>query len=97
MKMMMTISIGAEDGNRALKDGSLAKIMEDFIREHKPESAYFGTLNGDRTAFYVFDLADATLIPSVAEPSFMGLNAKISMQPVMNIEDLRAGLQKAFG
>ena len=97
MRTMMTISIGAEDGNRALKDGSLAKVMENFMREYKPEAAYFGTQNGDRTAYFVFDLADPAFIPSIAEPMFMGLNAKISLQPVMNPEELRAGLQKAFG
>jgi hypothetical protein len=95
--MMLTINIPTEDGNRAIKDGSLAKIMENFMRQYKPEAAYFGTQNGERTAYYVFDMADPSDLPSIAEPTFMGLNARISLQPVMNAQDLQAGLKKAFG
>ena len=97
MRMMMTVSIGAQDGSRALKDGTLAKVMQDFMTQYKPEAAYFGAENGDRKAYYVFDMADATLMPSIAEPLFSGLNAKVDFHPVMNADELRAGLQKALG
>ncbi len=96
MRMMVKITIGAADGSRALKDGSMAQIMENFAATHKPESAYFGVENGERTAYYVIDMTDVSQMPAIAEPSFAGLNARISFTPVMNAEELRAGLQKLF-
>jgi hypothetical protein len=49
-----------------------------------------------RTAFFFFDLADPTEIPSVAEPFFMNLNAQIEFCPAMDAADLKAGLEKAM-
>jgi hypothetical protein len=37
-------------------------------------------------------LADASDIPSFAEPFFMELNASVELGPVMNGEDLQKGL-----
>jgi hypothetical protein len=68
--------------------------MEAFMRDHKPEAAYFTAQGGDRTAFFVVDLPEASAIPSLAEPFFMALNAHVDFRPVMNAEDLRAGLQR---
>lgn len=94
MRTMLTVSFGAEAGNKAIKDGSLPKIMEGFMQRFKPESAYFRAGGGKRTAQFVFDLSDPSDRPSVAEPFFMGLNAEISATPVMNADDLRKGLEK---
>lgn len=94
MRTMLRVSIAAEAGNKAIKDGSLPKIMEGFMQRHKPESAYFFAEAGKRTAQFVFDLSDPSDIPSIAEPFFMGLNAEISATPVMNGDDLRKGLEK---
>ncbi len=97
MRTMMKVSIPVEAGNAAIKDGSLPKIMQSVLERLKPEAAYFGTENGQRTAFIVFDFTDLTDMPTIAEPIFMGLNAGVTYIPVMNAADLRAGLQKAFG
>lgn len=94
MRTMLTVLISAESGNRAIKDGSLPKIVETFMERFKPESAYFRALNGKRSMQFVFNLADPSDIPSVAEPFFFGLDAEIEATPVMNADDLRKGLQK---
>ena len=52
--------------------------------------------SGKRTAYFVFDLKDPTLIPSVAEPFFMAHNAWIEMTPVMDLEGMKAGVEKAM-
>jgi hypothetical protein len=94
VRTMITVLIPVEAGNKAIKDGSLPKIMEGFIQKYKPESAYFFAKEGNRSAQFVIDLSDTSDIPSLAEPFFFGLNASISATPVMNADELRRGLEK---
>ena len=92
MRMMMRVCIPVEAGNAAIKDGSLAQAMQQFMDAAKPEAAYFIAEGGERTAYFFFDLKQPSDIPSIAEPFFMKLHAAIDVTPAMNIEDVRAGL-----
>jgi len=94
MRTLLRVSLPVESGNKSVKDGALAKTIESFTKKYKPEAAYFYPEGGRRTALFVFDLADPTHIPSVAEMFFVGLDADVYMTPVMNADDLRAGLEK---
>ena len=42
----------------------------------------------------VFDMADTTQIPQIAEPLFMNADAAVEFLPVMNADDLRTALEK---
>ena len=98
MRMMMEVRIPVEAGNDAIKDGSLMKIMQTSMAELKPEAAYFISREGERCGIMVFDMTDASQIPGIAEPFFLGLEAKVTFQPVMNAADLAAagpGIAKA--
>jgi hypothetical protein len=48
--------------------------------------------NGVRTAFMVFDMPDSSALPVFTEPLFMEFNADVEIAPVMNGDDLQAGL-----
>jgi hypothetical protein len=92
MRVMAKISIPVDQGNRAIQDGSLPKVMQQTAERWKPESMYFTTFDGKRTAFVVFDMADASGIPPFCEPFFMELNAEVQLAPAMNGDDLQKGL-----
>jgi hypothetical protein len=92
MRTMLTIKMPVEKGNQAVKDGTLPRTMEKFMNDFKPEAAYFLPVDGKRTAIMVFDLKDPSHIPAVAEMFFSGLNAEVTMTPVMNADDLKKGL-----
>ena len=92
MRMLIRVTIPVEQGNAAIKDGSLGSIIQAFMAEHKPEAAYFTADGGNRTAYFFTRVSDPSRIPPMAEPFFMGLNAKVEFQPVMNPEDLAKGL-----
>jgi hypothetical protein len=94
MRMMLKIKMPTEAGNRAIKDGSLGKILEDTLGKLKAESAYFIAENGLRCAMIFFDMKDSAEIP--VEPLFIGLNAELELVPVMNADDLRKGLKAAM-
>ena len=42
----------------------------------------------------VFDMADPSEIPQIAEQLFMNLDAAVEFTPVMNAEDLQRALAK---
>jgi hypothetical protein len=93
MRVLMKITIPIEGGNKAVRDGSIGKVIGDTIERVRPEAAYFGLEGGQRTAFFVFDLKDASQLPAIVEPCFHGLNAGVEITPVMNPQDLKTGLE----
>ncbi|QIB49083.1 hypothetical protein G3H79_24515 [Streptomyces aureoverticillatus] len=89
---MLRAHLDTQISNEALKSGKLPKIMQTLTERLKPEAAYFGPSEGGRSCTFVFDMQDSSLLPTIAEPLFEGLGAKIEIQPVMNSEDLQKGL-----
>jgi hypothetical protein len=96
MRMMLKINIPTEVGNRGVKDGSLPKILEATISKLRPEAAYFLADSGLRSAIIFFDLREASDIPAIVEPLFLGLGAEVELVPVMNADDLKLGLGAAM-
>lgn len=94
MKMMMKVIMPVEQGNRALKEGILQKTVSNFVESTKPEGIYFTTMHGKRSGFFFFEMKDATLMPTLAEPFFQNLDAEVYLTPVMDLGDLRSGLEK---
>jgi hypothetical protein len=92
MRMFLKVQFEAAAGNRAIKDGSLAKTVEAFASAAKPEGLWFTALEGKRCMVAVFDLASTAQIPPLAEPFFVGMDATFEMAPAMDIGDLKAGL-----
>ena len=95
MRMMLKVTIPVETGNKANKDGSLARALQGTAERLKPEAAYFLADDGKRTALFFFNMQDTSQIPGIAEPLFMGLNASVTISPVMNADDLQKGLAEA--
>jgi hypothetical protein len=92
MRMLLKAQMDVEAGNQAIHDGRMAEMMEEAMARLQPEAAYFGPLDGKRTALMVFDLKNPSDIPMVAEPFFANAKATVEMIPVMNRDDLQAGL-----
>lgn len=95
MRMMLKVTIPVEAGNKAIKDGTLPRIMQSTTERLKPEAAYFFAEDGRRTALFFFNMQDVSQIPSIVEPLFMGINASLTMVPVMNADELQKGLAEA--
>jgi hypothetical protein len=89
MRMLLRVSIPVEAGNAAAKNGTLGSTVERILADLKPEAAYFyADDEGQRSGSIVFDMKDASQIPAVAEPWFVAFNAKVSLRPIMNPQDL---------
>ena len=92
MRMMLRISMPVEKSNAAVADGSLPKIIEAVMSRVRPECAYFFPDGGRRSALMVFDMDESSQIPPTVEPLFAGLDAAVTLTPVMNAEELQKGL-----
>ena len=86
MRFLFKISMPVEAGNAAARKGF--ETMQKILAEQKPEAAYFLADGGRRTAMMIHSMTDASQIPAIAEPWFLGLNASIEITPVMVAEDL---------
>ena len=97
MRTLLKVTCDTEAGNLALKSGRMQQIIEATVDRLKPEAIYFTADGGKRTAFVFFDLQNSNDMPAIAEPFFMELKADVTFTPVMNSDDLKQGLAKAYG
>jgi hypothetical protein len=88
MKYIMKLRMSIDKGNEALRDPNFGHKMHELLAEIKAEAAYFTTICGQRGAYIVLNMNDASEIPAIAEPFFLWLNAEIEFLPVMKPEDL---------
>jgi hypothetical protein len=95
MRMLLKVSLhDTQEGNIAINDGRIVSMVEEFNNEMKPETAFFHTDDeGNRTMNFIFDMKETSQIPAIAETFFCGLNAKVHLYPVMNIDDLQRGMK----
>jgi hypothetical protein len=88
MRFMLKANIPVESGNAAARAGKLGTTIQTILADQKPEAVYFTDNNGQRTAFLILDLQDASQIPAIAEPWMLAFNASIELHPVMVPDDL---------
>jgi hypothetical protein len=88
MKYIMKLRMNLEKGNEATSDPQFGQKMHELLGEIKAEAAYFTTINGQRGAYIILNMNDASDMPAIAEPFFLWLNAEIDFLPVMRPEDL---------
>lgn len=93
MRMLLKATIPVEAGNAAATNGTLGTTIQKILAELKPEAAYFTEDFGERTGWIFFDMKNSSETPAVAEPWFLAFNAKVTLRPAMNPQDLAEGLQ----
>jgi hypothetical protein len=88
MRFLVKVKNPVERVNQAILDGSFTTTMQKILAELKPEAAYFLEEDGCREAMLIVDISEASQIPKVAEPFFLGMNAEVHLHPVMSAQDL---------
>jgi hypothetical protein len=88
MRMMLKVNMPNDTANELARQGKLGSTIQQILADLKPEAAYFAEDKGQRTGYIFFDMTDSSQLPVIAEPWFLALNAKITVRPAMNPEDL---------
>ena len=92
MRMLLKVSPQGAAGNKAITDGTFGRVLEKFAARFHPESMFFTTQNGERTAFLIFDMKTESDMVVAAEPMWNELHAKVDWAPVMLADDVQKGL-----
>ena len=98
MRMMLTASLPNEPFNSLVRAGTAGTIIQEILAQLKPEAAYFSEDNGERTGYIFFDMKDSSELPTIAEPWFLAFNARLTVRPAMNGNDLAnasSGIERA--
>ena len=88
MRFLLTIRVPPEEGNAAMKDGRFMSAFQSVMEELQPEAAYFTPMEGARGGYLVVNMDDASQIPAMTEPLFLGLGATVEFHPVFTLEDV---------
>ena len=97
MRLMMTIRIPVEHGNKAIQDGSMGKAFERLFEAVKPEATYFSMLDGYRAAYIVYELDEQYKLLDLHEPLFAAMGALIDERPVLNWDDMERAFAELKG
>ena len=88
MRFLVKANWPNENANEHSASGKAGETVQGILEEIKPEAVYFGLEGGERTMFMIVNMDEASQMPGIAEPMFLGLNARIEIIPVMTPEDL---------
>ncbi len=65
-----------------MKDGSAGARIQKIIGDTKPEAVYFTEYGGQRGAIMIVNVEDASKLPSISEPWFLGFDADVEFHLV---------------
>jgi hypothetical protein len=95
MQMIMEVEIPNEPFNTLVKKGTAAETLQGILDDIGPSAAYFSEQNGQRGAFLLVEVPEASRIPGLAEPFFVRFDANVKFCVCMTPEDFaRSGIEE---
>jgi hypothetical protein len=91
VKILFQITFPVERFNELAREGTAGQKLAAIVEATKPESIYFtGSLSG-RGAVAVYDFADGSQVPAVAEPWFLTFDAHIEYSLAISGQEMAKG------
>jgi len=94
MRMLLKAVFETAAANEVIGKGQGAETTRQMVERLQPEAFYAFGEDGQRAVLMVFDMADPSQIPALTEPMFQQGNAKVTLTPCMNLEDLQKGFEE---
>ena len=93
MRVMVKFALPTQESNALVSDGSIGQTMQTLLGNLEPEAVYFCHVDGKRGGYLVMNVEEGSEIVTKIEPFFLQMGAEIDTFPVMNADELGAGLQ----
>jgi hypothetical protein len=94
MRVLVRAKIPIDAGNKMVQDPNFLKNLEQYMNKVKPEAAYFMPIDGDRAMAFIININNDYEMPSIVEPLFQEMGAKVEVVPVVNFDDLKKGISQ---
>ncbi|WP_289054554.1 hypothetical protein [Carboxylicivirga marina] len=88
MKMIVSVTLPVEPFNSLQREGKVGELMGRIMEDIKPESVYFTENASCRAALMVVEVADASMVPKIAEPWYLNFEADCEFRLAMSMDDL---------
>ncbi len=79
---------GGKRGDEGWKVHASLPVRTGKTPARQPEAAYLTPIEGARGGYLVINMDDASQIPAIAEPLFLGLGATVQIHPVFTPDDM---------
>ncbi len=89
MKYFVKAVLPNESGNAFCADPERKHKMEALMGAIKPEAAYFGLSQGQRTVFCIVDIKSSEELTRISEPLWLALKADVEFTPVMSQDEFK--------
>ena len=95
MRTMVKYTLPTQETNPLVEDGRVGQKFQSLLGKLQPEAVYICPVDGKRGGYIVFDMAEESEAVTKLEPFWLELGATVEIiGPVMNADDMRAGLQR---
>ena len=88
MRFLVKATIPVEAGNALVQDPQFGGRLGQLMGDLKPETVYFAIEGGQRTMYFIVNVADASQTPAIAEPLWLTCRADVTFIPVMTQADM---------
>ena len=89
MRFLVKVTLPIDEGNEAIRDGSIMEKLQRIVEDAQPEAMYFTIEEGQRTQYLVVNVDDVKDLPNLAEPWWLLFSADVSVSPVFTLEDMK--------
>ncbi|NSC25390.1 hypothetical protein FM076_31255 [Streptomyces albus subsp. chlorinus] len=97
MRMLLKARLDTDKGNELIQSGRMAELLESLLQRLQPEAAYFTPERGRRCCLFVIDMQDPSQLVPLTEPFFTEMGAEVTVQPAMNVDDVKRGMAARQG
>jgi hypothetical protein len=91
VRVLFKITFPVERFNELARKGAAGQKLGAILEATKPEAVYFTGAQSGRGAVAVYDLADGSQVPAVAEPWFLTFDAHIEYSVAISGEEMAKG------
>jgi hypothetical protein len=94
MRVLLKAQMDVAAANEAVKSGAIGRALQDVMQRLQPEAAYLGAFRRQEDSVHLFRPRRPIADSARQRALFQITQASVEIIPVMNADDLQAGLRQ---